>query len=65
MMQSIIATRLRNDPPAIFLRPSVARFGVLDFMRVEQVLNESVAIKDELKRAVDAAITYVQHRELE
>jgi NTE family protein len=65
MMQSIIATRLRNDPPAIFLRPSVARFGVLDFMRVEQVLNESVAIKDELKRAVDAAITYVEHRELE
>ncbi|HMF69529.1 MAG TPA: patatin-like phospholipase family protein, partial [Phyllobacterium sp.] len=29
MMQSIIATRLRTEPPAIFLRPNVARFGVL------------------------------------
>ncbi|MDR6633494.1 NTE family protein [Phyllobacterium sp. 1468] len=65
MMQSIIATRLRTDPPAIFLRPNVARFGVLDFLRVEQVLRDSAGIKEELKRAVDAAITYVEHRELE
>ncbi|PSH70807.1 Patatin [Phyllobacterium brassicacearum] len=65
MMQSIIATRLRTDPPAIFLRPSVVKFGVLDFLRVEQVLRDSAGIKDELKRAVDAAITYVEHKELE
>lgn len=65
MMQSIIATRLRTDPPAIFLRPSVARFGVLDFLRVEQVLRDSAGIKDELKRAVDAAITYAERREPE
>ncbi|SDP67625.1 NTE family protein [Phyllobacterium sp. YR620] len=58
MMQSIIATRLRTQAPAIFLRPSVARFGVLDFLRIQQVLEESAGIKDELKRAVDAAITY-------
>ncbi|MEK1891063.1 MAG: patatin-like phospholipase family protein [Phyllobacterium sp.] len=58
MMQSIIATRLRTQAPAIFLRPSVARFGVLDFLRIEQVLEESAGIKDELKRAVDAVITY-------
>lgn len=58
MMQSIIATRLRTQAPAIFLRPSVARFGVLDFMRVEQILQETAGIKDELKRAVDAAVTY-------
>jgi NTE family protein len=64
MMQSIIATRLRTEPPAIFLRPSVARFGVLDFLKVEQVLHETAGIKDELKRAVDAAITYARHPEL-
>ena len=60
MMQSIIATRLRTEAPAIFLRPSVARFGVLDFLRVGQILQETTGIKDELKRAVDAAITYVE-----
>ena len=56
MMQSIIATKLRARHPDILLRPPVSRFRALDFLKVEAVLAETVAIKDELKRAVDEAV---------
>lgn len=58
MMQSIMATKLKTEPPEIFLRPSVSRFKVLDFLRVETVLKESICVKDELKRAVEAALVF-------
>jgi NTE family protein len=56
MMQSIIATKLRHGRPAIFLRPPVSGFRVLDFLKVDAVLAESVALKDELKRAIEHAV---------
>ena len=56
MMQSIIASKLKHSRPDIFLRPPVSRFRVLDFLKIEAVLAETAAIKDELKRAVDAAV---------
>ncbi|MBB2969759.1 patatin-like phospholipase family protein [Mesorhizobium sp. RMAD-H1] len=62
MMQSIIATKLKQTRPVVFLRPQVARFGVLDFMRVEQILRESAGVKDELKQAMDAALAFANSR---
>ena len=56
MMQSIIDAKLAIDQPDIFLRPPVSKFRVLDFLKVEQVLNESSALKDELKRAVETVV---------
>lgn len=56
MMQSIIALKLKAGPPDIFLRPEVGRFGVMDFMRVEELLSSTSAIRDELKFGLDAAI---------
>ncbi|MEP9371209.1 patatin-like phospholipase family protein [Mesorhizobium sp. KR1-2] len=56
MMQSIIAGKLEHNRPEILLRPPVSRFRVLDFLKVDAVMHETVAIKDELKRAVDAAL---------
>ena len=50
---SIIANKLSQNPPDIFLRPPVSRFRALDFLKIDQVMAETVAIKDELKRAVD------------
>ena len=58
MMQSITAMKLKAHQPAIFLRPPVNRFGVMDFLKINTVLRETAAIKDELKRAIDAAIAY-------
>ncbi|BCH34552.1 patatin [Mesorhizobium sp. L-8-10] len=56
MMQSITAMKLKTRHPHVLLRPPVSRFRALDFLKVDAVLAETVAIKDELKRAVEAAI---------
>ncbi len=58
-MQATIALKLRLQPPHIFLRPSVSRFGVLDFLKAREILQESVPVKDELKRAIAALHTAV------
>jgi NTE family protein len=62
MMQSIIATKLRHHTPAIFLRPPVSGFRALDFLKIDSVLAESVALKDELKRAIDHAVSAHEKR---
>ena len=56
MMQSIVANKLRQCRPDILVRPPVSRFRVLDFMKVDAVMAETASIKDELKRAVEAAL---------
>jgi NTE family protein len=56
MMQSIMALKLQRSRPQILLRPPVSHFRVLDFMKIERVLAETVSIKDELKHAVAAAV---------
>jgi NTE family protein len=56
MMESIVALKLQRVQPQVMLRPPVSHIGVLDFMKVEKVMAETALIKDELKRAVDAAI---------
>ncbi|WP_105381610.1 patatin-like phospholipase family protein [Neorhizobium alkalisoli] len=53
-MQASISLKLKLNPPQIFLRPSVNRFRVLDFLRAREILDESEGVKDELKRAIDA-----------
>ena len=53
-MQASIALKLKLNPPHIFLRPSVNRFRVLDFLRAREILEDSEGVKDELKRAIDA-----------
>ncbi|MDH6229876.1 NTE family protein [Mesorhizobium soli] len=57
MMQSITACKLLHTRPDIMLRPPVSRFRMLDFMKIDAVMGETVAIKDQLKRAVDLALT--------
>ncbi|PSJ58500.1 patatin-like phospholipase family protein [Pseudaminobacter soli (ex Li et al. 2025)] len=56
MMQSITACKLQHTRPDILLRPPVSRFRMLDFLKVDAVMGETVAIKDQLKRSVDAAL---------
>lgn len=60
MMQSLIATKMQVNPPDILLRPEVNRFRVLDFMRAGEVLEAAGGVKDELKRLIDAEITFRQ-----
>ena len=59
MMQSILSHKLAMAPPDIFLRPNVSKYRVQDFFKVKQILADSEGVRDELKRALDAAITKV------
>ncbi|TPK93987.1 MULTISPECIES: patatin-like phospholipase family protein [unclassified Mesorhizobium] len=56
MMQSIIANKLRQHPPNILIRPNVSKYRVLEFLKIETLMAETVEIKDELKRAVEKAV---------
>jgi len=56
MMQSIIANKLQQSQPDILLRPPVSRFRVLDFLKIDSVMAETASIKDDMKRAIDAAL---------
>jgi NTE family protein len=55
-MQSIIANKLRQHPPDILIRPNVSKYRVLEFLKIETLMAETVEIKDELKRAVEKAV---------
>jgi NTE family protein len=56
MMQSIIAAKLRQCQPDILVRPAVSKYRVLDFMKIDALLAETAAIKDELKWAIEKAV---------
>jgi NTE family protein len=56
MMASIVALKLERSRPQIMLRPPVSHFRVLDFLKVERVLEATAPVRDELKQAVDAAV---------
>lgn len=59
MMQSITAQKLAQLQPDVLLRPPVSRFRVLDFLKIEAVMAETAAVKEDTKRAVEAA--FVAH----
>lgn len=56
MMQSIIANKLNQCQPDILVRPAVSKYRVLDFMKIEALMAETVDIKDELKREVERVL---------
>lgn len=56
LMQSIIAHKVEQCPPDVLLRPSVSKYRVLDFLKIDQLMAETAPIKDETKRAVEAVL---------
>ncbi len=52
-MRSMIALKLKQGAPDIFLRPEVGRFRVLDFLRAREILDHTAGVREELKRALD------------
>ena len=52
MMQAAVTLKLQLRAPQIYLRPSVSRFKVMDFLKAQDVLLETESIRDELKHAI-------------
>jgi NTE family protein len=56
MMQSIVAGKLKQKRPDVFLQAPVSRFRALDFLKIDAVMAETAPLKDQLKREIDAAL---------
>lgn len=56
MMQSIIANKLKQCSPDILVRPAVSKYRVLDFLKIEALMNDTADIKDQLKREVERVV---------
>lgn len=56
MMQAAVTLKLKLRAPQIYLRPAVNRFKVMDFLKAEEVLNDTKDIRDELKRAIEREV---------
>ena len=52
MMQSIVNSKLANTRPDVLVRPAIDRFRVLDFGRIDQVLEESRNVRLDLREAL-------------
>lgn len=60
MMQAIIDIKLKADGPAIIIRPPVADIRVLDFLGARRIIEATESVKDDVKRAVDAAVAFAE-----
>lgn len=57
MMQSVTNLKLERSPPEIFLRPPADDYRVLDFLKVDEILEATAPVYDEAKRKLDQLIT--------
>jgi NTE family protein len=56
LMQALIAEKLRSRVPDILIRPPVDRFRVLDFMKIRDILEATAAVRETVKRGIEACI---------
>ncbi|WP_026479429.1 patatin-like phospholipase family protein [Ahrensia sp. 13_GOM-1096m] len=59
MMQSILSHKLAMSPPDIFLRPNISKYRVQDFFKAQNIIDDSIGVRDELKRSLDAAMNKI------
>jgi len=50
MESAIIRSQLKYNPPDIYLKPDLRNIGLLEFNKADQVLEQSVSLKEELCR---------------
>ncbi|MBB3996633.1 patatin-like phospholipase family protein [Aureimonas pseudogalii] len=55
MMQAIIRAKLACGAPEIFVQPAVSGYGVLDFLRARVIVEETSPVREQTKRAIEAA----------
>lgn len=56
MMQSIVKAKMAIRAPDILIRPDIAPFRVLDFLKAREILTATEATKDALKREIERVL---------
>lgn len=49
MESSMIRYRLKTNPPDIYLKPQIRNIGLLEFYKVDEILEQSKSLRDELQ----------------
>ena len=62
MQKSISRAKAERCRPDIWLMPDVARFRALDFLKTDRILEASRPLRDDLKRALEAALAAFPER---
>lgn len=57
LMQTITSEKLKTRRPDILIKPAINHFRVLNFLKAQEILSVSEPVKDELKRALDGALS--------
>jgi NTE family protein len=60
MQNAITEAKLKEFPVDVLIKPAVAKFRVLDFFKVRDVLRAAEPLKDELKRKLETAFAEVE-----
>ena len=55
-LASIVKEKLKQGGPDVLIRPAVNQFAALDFLKAREILEAAEPAKDELKRALEAAL---------
>ena len=53
MTQAVVRGTFASSPPDIVVRPPIAAFNVLDFLKAREIMDAAEPIKDEVKRRID------------
>ena len=56
LLGSLVAERLKYGAPQICIRPNLSTVRVLDFRHAKKILKETMPLKDEAKRLIEASI---------
>jgi len=56
-INSILTAKLQAGAPDLLIRPKVRQYRVLDFFKIDEILEDCQPVRDEVKRALDKQLT--------
>lgn len=56
-LNSLLTAKLRAGAPEALIRPKVRQYRVLDFFKINEILEECQPVRDEVKRALENQLT--------
>ncbi len=56
-INSIVTAKLQAGAPEAMIRPKVRQYRVLDFFKINEILDECQPVRDEVKRTLDEQLT--------
>jgi len=52
-LNSLLTAKLRAGAPDVLVRPEVRQYGVLDFFKIDEILEDCQPVRDEVKRGLE------------